>query len=589
MKRRLQAGLVAVSMVLPALAAAPAMAQTGGRVTVLVDGLQQPRGVAADADGNVYVTESGTGGDELCMDVDFDGEPTEICMGTTSMVTRVRADGTVQRGHVGGLPSLALGEDDVIGASDVAIAADGTIYLTFGWGQSADLRDELVEDFPPAAHFGTLSRVAPDGSLVVVADLARWEQDNNPDDMPPEEPDSNPNGVHVDGDAIYVVDAGGNTLLEVDAATGEVDLLTLFPERPAIVPPFIGGDGTATMPMQAVPTSVTTDADGNVLVGQLTGFPFPAGDANVFEIDSDGTPVVRAAGLTAVTGVATRGDDLFAVQLARGGLLGAQDDPRGSIARIRPNGARTDLFAPELILPYGIAAGPDGMLYVSTGAVTPVGTLLRIDPSLAGDPALQEACPPDAVRAAGFTDIGDNVHGEAILCLAWHELFRGFDDGRFGPQGNITRGQFASAVVRLLDATGTGLPAGSRTFPDVGPSVHRDAIHRLANAGVVSGFPDGTFRAGAPITRAQAVTMMVGAYALTGASLPPATGGRFSDTAGSVHAGNIDRAAAAGWIAGTGDGRFAPGRSITRGQTASVLARVASTLVAEGELNLPNG
>jgi hypothetical protein len=167
-------------------------------------------------------------------------------------------------------------------------------------------------------------------------------------------------------------------------------------------------------------------------------------------------------------------------------------------------------------------------------------------------------------------------------------LFLGFDDGTFGPQRSITRGQFASALARLVRATGTSLPAGGRGFDDVSPgSTHADAIRSLAAAGVIGGFEDGTFRPRASITREQAASLMVRAHRVVVGSALPAGPDAFGDDDGSVHEANINAAAAVGWIQGRGPRVFEPRSDISRAQMASVTARVANTWVVDGFLVLP--
>ena len=83
----------------------------------------------------------------------------------------------------------------------------------------------------------------------------------------------------------------GNSLLGI--SHGKISTLAVFPNR--VVPnPFGGPD----IPMQAVPTTVTRGPDGALYVGQLTGFPFPVGGANVYRIGPGGQPQVFASGFT---------------------------------------------------------------------------------------------------------------------------------------------------------------------------------------------------------------------------------------------------------------------------------------------------
>ena len=46
-----------------------------------------------------------------------------------------------------------------------------------------------------------------------------------------------------------------------------------------------------------------------------------------------------------------------------------------------------------------------------------------------------------------FNDVDpDSTHGEAINALAEREMVQGYDNGNFGPQDEVTRGQVASML-----------------------------------------------------------------------------------------------------------------------------------------------
>lgn len=586
MRARFRAAVLTAALAVPAILAAPASAESPSpgspRVSVLATGLDAPRGVTTDGDGATYVAESGTGGD-TCVE---DGDD-EICMGLTARITRVTGDGTVDRDFVTDIPSIAV-HGDSVGASGVSIAPDGTVYIAVGLGANADQRDEFVPMFPGAAMLGTLLRVGADGGLEIVADLARFEDEVNPDGITEDEeagPDSNPNAVLATDDTVYVADAGGNTVLAVDPDSGDIEVAAVLPSRMAAIPAEHGG---GEMPAQAVPTSLAMTADGRVLVGELTGYPFPVDGATVWAVTDDpDEPEVVAEGFTNVMGVAERGEELYVLELARDGLLSG--DLTGALVRQRADGTRASLLSHHLQFPGGLAVAPDGSVRVSNGAVFPGGgQLLAFDASPPADPAIDRACPPGAVPSAALSDIAGSVHLEAIDCTAWHGLFLGFRDGTFGPSRAITRAQFASTVARLVTAAGGQLPTDGPRFGDVpAGSTHEDAIRGLATAGIIEGYDDGTFRPGRDISRAQAASLVVRAYAfVTGHALPPGPDA-FTDDDGSPHEAAIDAAARMGWLQGVGDGRFAPQRPVTRAQVSSVLARVASTLVADGVLDLP--
>jgi hypothetical protein len=595
MRRRGRAAVLTAVLIAQGVLVTPAgAAEEEPRITVLAGGLEQPRGVTTDADGAVYVAEVGPAAtdDGFCFEEEFEGETEEVCVDTTSRITRVAPDGTVDNEAVTGIASLSFNGEAAIGAADVAFGPDGTMYVAVALGESALLRDEVAEDFAPAAMFGTVQRVTEDGGLELVADIAQWEFDNNPDGE--EEgtggPDSNPNGLHVTEDAIYVADAGGNTLLEVDPETGEIELAAVVEAREADMPEEFGGGQTM---MQSVPTSVTGSPDGDIVFSELTGFPFPPGEANVYRVTEDPeAPEVVEGGFSAGMSVGYRGAELFVLEFAHKGLLAAEmeGDIAGGLVRVREDGTRATLLKHVLQLPGGLAVGDDGTMFMSNGAVfAGGGQLLAFDASGPGDPAIDLACPPGAVLPSAFPDIAGSVHEEAIVCTNWHGLFTGFEDGTFGPQLAITRAQFATTVDRLLRAAGADLPEGDDgEFPDVPSShTHAGAIASLSEIEVITGFQDGTFRPGARISRDQAASMIVRAYEWLTDSQLASGPDAFRDDDGSVHEPAINAAANAGWIRGVSEDRFAPRRDITRAQVSSVLARVASTLVAEDLLGLP--
>jgi hypothetical protein len=96
------------------------------------------------------------------------------------------------------------------------------------------------------------------------------------------------------------------------------------------------------------------------------------------------------------------------------------------------------------------------------------------------------------------------------------------------------------------------------------------AISSLGSQGIVSGYPDGTFKPDATITRAEFATMQVKALGLNTSG----TTGTFTDvTAGSWYNGSVNAAVAAGLVSGMGNSLFAPNAPITREQMAAMVAR----------------
>ena len=111
--------------------------------------------------------------------------------------------------------------------------------------------------------------------------------------------------------------------------------------------------------------------------------------------------------------------------------------------------------------------------------------------------------------------------------------------------------------------------AGCGPYPDTKGNVHELSIKRVSDVGIACGFADGTYGPGRNITRGQMATMLANAL-----DLPKAGDGdpTFSDIEGHAHAANIRAVAAAGIAQGFSDGRYKPNAPVSRGQMATFLA-----------------
>jgi hypothetical protein len=161
-----------------------------------------------------------------------------------------------------------------------------------------------------------------------------------------------------------------------------------------------------------------------------------------------------------------------------------------------------------------------------------------------------------------FSDIAGNVHAGNILLMAEAGIAGGFGDGTYRPGRVVTRGQMATFLTRALDL----VPGAGPTYADIGSDVHGPSISAVAALGITSGYPDGTFRPGLPVTREQVATFLTRAFDLPLAPPP------FSDVRG-PHAQPVGAVAAAGIAAGFGDGTYQPALPVPRSQMASFLAR----------------
>jgi sugar lactone lactonase YvrE len=363
--------------VLGGLAMLPVSARAGAAtetVKVIASRLDNPRHLAFGPDGALYVAEAGRGGD-TCVSPDPEEPDFQVCYGKTGAITRIK--GETQNQIATRLPSHADPEGSfATGPHDVSLLANGQAYVVVGLGAPPEER-ALFGDF--SENFGQLVRVRPNGEWQNVADLAAYEGANDPDNL---NPDSNPYAVLALSGRRLVVDAGGNTLLQVDP-DGNIATLAVFPRRVVPAPPNIP-DLPPEIPMDSVPTSVVVGPDGAYYVGELTGFPFPVGGARVYRVVPGQEPEVYADGFTNIIDLAFAGDgSLYVLEIAKNGLLQAEGpggDFTGALIHVAPDGTRTELAVGQLTAPTGLAIGANGRLYVSNfGVFADEGQVVRIE------------------------------------------------------------------------------------------------------------------------------------------------------------------------------------------------------------------
>ena len=147
----------------------------------------------------------------------------------------------------------------------------------------------------------------------------------------------------------------------------------------------------------------------------------------------------------------------------------------------------------------------------------------------------------------------------------------GYPDGKVHPEGNISRAETATIFFRLLksDIRDGNLTADNE-FSDVSDGQwHNKAISTMAKLGIVKGRRADRFDPDASITRAE-----FAAICARFNTKPVENSGSFSDISGHWAENEIERAAAFGWISGYPDGTFRPDARITRAEAMTMINRV---------------
>lgn len=104
-----------------------------------------------------------------------------------------------------------------------------------------------------------------------------------------------------------------------------------------------------------------------------------------------------------------------------------------------------------------------------------------------------------------FSDVSDGQwHNKAVSTMAKLGIVKGRRADRFAPDASITRAEFAAICARFNTRT----VENSGSFSDISGHWAENEIERAAAFGWISGYPDGTFRPDARITRAEAMTMI---------------------------------------------------------------------------------
>lgn len=351
-------------------------------------GLSNPRGIAFDGLGGMYVAESGLPG-TAPLGVTQTGAVDKYTL-SGSGATRVWST------HFNSLFDNGERGSDALGPAGMSAVGNGCTKASAGQRKGCQVlmimsesqQGVMAQGGPPIDQIGHLYRLdSVTGAATDRGDIGdqeyAWTNANK--GLWEEFPDANPYGVLVTGGGAaashtFVIDAGANTVSEV-TSDGTIHVIAFIPNE---VP-------TANLPTRdATPTCAAEGPDGALYVGTLDLIRNFAtaptqGMSNVWRIDPNNhenfltAAHLWATGLTTVTACTfDSAGNFWAAEMFKLNQAG----PPGDLVRI-PFASPTQLEhigGGQLPLPGGVAQGPDGAIYVTVGAAAnaPVGAVVRV-------------------------------------------------------------------------------------------------------------------------------------------------------------------------------------------------------------------
>jgi len=160
----------------------------------------------------------------------------------------------------------------------------------------------------------------------------------------------------------------------------------------------------------------------------------------------------------------------------------------------------------------------------------------------------------------------------APVVLLDRGIVSGYPDGTYRPGNTITRAEMAVILLKLMQGANYAPPPAAPTFTDTGGHWAVNWIESAKAAGVIGGYPDGSYRPENQVTRAEMAVMIV--RATHGKNYtPPNPVGLFADVPASHWAARFVEQLARDGRALTCPAGHCPDKHVTRGDLAEILTR----------------
>ncbi|MGN7382620.1 S-layer homology domain-containing protein [Paenibacillus sp. SAFN-117] len=176
------------------------------------------------------------------------------------------------------------------------------------------------------------------------------------------------------------------------------------------------------------------------------------------------------------------------------------------------------------------------------------------------------------IPAISFTDIPGHWSESYIKRAAEKGIVSGYPDGTFKPHHPVTRSEFTVMLAGALKLKGEGAALMFTDNEQIG-AWSKQAVAQAVQAGIVEGYEDGSFRPNAQIIRAELAAMIARALKMQTNS-SATTGFADNEAIPQWAKGAVEAIRKLGIVDGRGGNRFVPNDTATRAEAAVMLLRM---------------
>ena len=177
-----------------------------------------------------------------------------------------------------------------------------------------------------------------------------------------------------------------------------------------------------------------------------------------------------------------------------------------------------------------------------------------------------------------FSDTEEHWAKEGIDFFSMHNIVKGYEDGTFRPDENLTRAEVATIVNRTLGTS----KESSRFVPDIKRTDwYYSEIRKAIQSGVMQGDSEGFVHPNDAITREEAVVMIARAFAIPESAYTFQSYTDSSDVSNWA-VGSVNAFTNLSYIGGYEDGTILPRGYITRAEFVTIFHRVIKNILTTG-------